>query len=326
MNIRNIFLLIAVFVAGSYLAGCTEEDGPVGPGDDTTTYAKPSNLQVTSISATEIKARWQRGAGDVGVDTLIATPVGGGAEMKVVTAKSASDTSATLSGLSVGTQYDITVAAHGTNGRTAAIRWATATRSGVITLYETADNTAGHNSGLVLGANNETSSTAHSASTIGAEKLDIDLVLATDNSLTLPFLSLQGADVTGSGIPGGRVTRLGNNYFIVAGGLDFDFYAASIASEFTLGVNFFPVLGAVSNPIILLVKTADNHYARVEIVPQSSGFLWKDVVVGSNSYRAIDVIVSYQPTTGVAYAGRPVDIARGFNTPRTGGAKAVIKN
>ena len=318
MNIRNTFFLMAAVVAGLYVTGCTEEDGIVPGGDGD--YGKPSNLQATSISGTQIKARWHRASDDVGVDTLIAVPVGGGTEVKATTTASSTDSMATVSGLTTGVSYNLYVAAQGTAGRTGPIVWMTANRFGPITLYETADNTAGDYSGLDL-------STGTALSTIGGQADQIDIVLATDNGagVPYPYLSLQAADVAGSGIPGTtRLTRFGNNYYIVDGGLNNDFYSASFASEIST-VNYINIDSTMHTPIILLAKTADLNYARIEIMKQANGYLWKDVTRGANTYRAIDVMVSYQPTVGIGIASRPAMTRQGSNSPKVGGARAVTK-
>jgi hypothetical protein len=324
MKIRNAFFLIAALVAGNFLTGCTEEDGVVPGGDGD--YGKPSGLEVTSISATQIKARWTRASDDVGVDTLIAVPVGGGVEMKATTTASSTDNTATVGGLVTGVSYNLYVAAQGTAGRTGPVVWMTAVRFGSeatpLRIWETADNTPGHFSGLIL-------STGVPTSILAANKNDIDVVLAIDNSLPAPGLALQGADVQGSGGLN-RKTRFGNNYYIVAAGLNGDYYTTSFASEIKnssdpSAVNFVPIPPAASDPIIILTRTADNNYARIEVVKQSNGLLWgEDATAAKN--RFIDVVVSYQTTNNVGMAGRPGVVERGFNTPKAGGSTARVKN
>jgi hypothetical protein len=271
---------------------------------------QPTDLRVTSISDSQIGARWMRDPLDKGADTLIARPVGGGQEITI--AVNSPGNAAIIGGLSQGVLYKLQAAS--TDGRSEPIEWATATRSEMLTLYETTDKTAGHFSGLILGP------TAKVASPAGAEKNQIDLVLATDTDLPSPSLSLQGADVVGSGIPGGRASRIGELFFPNQGGLDQDFYFASIAELFSK-INALPIQSEPSPPLIVLIKTADDHFARIAIMPQSDGLLWKYV----GSYRAIDVIVSYQTLVGVGYASRPTNIRRGTNTPKVIGARKGVK-
>lgn len=312
-----MYIILAALVASLYFTGCTEEDGP-------TNGNGPTNVEVTAIDESRISVRWTRESGDASPNTIIATPVGGGAA--ITENIGAGLSTGIIDGLTPNVKYTIQVESS-TNNLSTGVEWATATRSAKIRLWETADNTAGHFSGLVLGNPGEATSSAHSASTIGAEKLDIDLVLASDTSLlNLPYMTLQGADVDGSGIIGGRATRLGNVVNAITAGLDGDFYSTSFSDQFNLGVNFVPFPQNASDPLVILVKTADNpsHYARVEVTKQPSGLVWGEGPAPEN-YRYIDVVVSYQPIAGVAYAGRPVGIARGFNTPKVGGAKIMVK-
>lgn len=317
MKIRNVFILMAALVSGLYFTGCTEEDGvPTGN--------PPTSVQVTSLGGNSFGVRWTRATNDVGTNTIVATPSAGGAATEVT---GITTSQGTITVPSAG-KYMISV--KGNDGSNSiAVEWATANRSGVITLHETANPSAGYPSGLILGTPGEASSTAHEASTEGAEQLAIDLVLATDNAQPLPHLSLQGADVLGSGITNGRATKVGKNgAFQVTLGLNGDYYGTGIDGEFDNIINSQPLPGTVSDPYIILVKTADlsPHYARVQIVPQGNGLLWKDVTVGANTYRAIDVIVSYQPMSLTPYVTRP-GVLRGFNAPRHNAPiRSTVKN
>lgn len=318
MKIRNVFILMAVLVSGVYFTGCTEEDGvPTGN--------PPTAVQVTSLGGNAFGVRWTRASGDVGTNTIVATPSAGGTATEVTGITTSQGT------ITVPTAGKYVITVKGNDGSiSTGVEWATANRSGVITLHETANNNSGYPSGLILGTPGEASSTARAHSTEGVDQLKIDLVLATDNLLPgLPFLALQGADVIGSGIAGGRATKVGNTAFQVTAGLDGDFYGTGIDGDFSANRNSQPLPGTASDPYIILVKTADAaaHYARVQIIPQlGTGLLWKDVVVGGNSYRAIDVIVSYQPMSLTPYVTRP-GVLRGFNAPRNNAPiKATVKN
>jgi hypothetical protein len=315
MKIR-ITLMTLTVALGLGFGGCTEEENPINGGG--TNYGVPTGLKVNSVAADKIGAMWTRAADDIGADTLIAIAPSG-AEVKEVIA--AGTSSGVISGLSANVLYTIKVAS--TGGRTAGIEWATATRSGMLTLYETFDNTAGHFSGLILGP------TPRTASTEGPDSLLIDVVLATDNSVPkVPFLSLQGANVVGSGIPTGRSCYFANNVFSVKGGLNNDYYTTSFASQIT-NKKYYDEFGDApdSSSIIIGVVTEDNHYARIEVVPQTNGKVWKDVPITGGSARAIDVIVSYQPLTGKGYASRPFNtVRREIPKVKGEGATLIIKN
>lgn len=310
-----------IFAGGSYSVTVSSRDNISNPVTITLDAGvpAPTGLEVTSVSSTQIAVRWIRDATEQGVDTVIAKDASTGA---VVVAKPVILTTPAwiLTGLSPNVKYHVSVVSSSGNS-SPAIEWATATRSQMMTLYETAvPNNATHPSGLVLGP------VAHTAAIDGTEQSSIDLVLATDNALPVPpFLSLQGADVVGSGIPSGRKTLVGNSAFIVKAGFDGDFYTDDFVGEFTSEYNSQPIPGTTSDPFIILVKTADNHYARVQVVPQSNGLLWKDVPIGPISYRAIDVIVSYQPIQNAPYASRPGMIRRGTNERKITGSNIVRK-
>ena len=321
MKLRNTFFMLALSVSMAFLiTSCTTE-----PGTPPVTGTAPTGVQANSISATQINVRWTRDATDVTADTIIAADPTTGAVLATTPVLSTAS-AGSLTGLQLNQKYDIWIGSAG--GRSAKVTWATATRSGpgFITLYETADNTNGHFSGLVLGPN------PHGASITGAEKTFIDLVLASRSDLGSPFISLQAASVDSSGIIGGRATKLGNSSFTVGGGIDKDFYSTGFSGEFSSGINSFPYFNEVmvsDTTTIVLVKTADNHYARVEIQkqPSNGNKLFKNIT-GSNGkpYRAIDVVVSYQPIIDAAYAGRPTEVRRGTNErPVLAGRSGVRK-
>ena len=309
MKLRNTFFMLVLSVSMAFLiTSCTTEPGGPPP---TTGVGIPTVLEVNTLSATSITARWVRASNDSTADTLIVSPQAGGAEMKAVALAGIS--SATISTLTINTPYLVSVASGG--GRTATIIWGTATRSGTLTIFETGD--PGNPSGLILGP------IARVVSTKGADSSKIDLVLASRADVPNPFISLQTASGAKSGIFFGRKTLV-DDYFEVAGGLDKDFYKSGFSTPASDGFSGF---GAVTsgNPVVMVVKTTDGNYARIEILPQAlnGNKLWK--IVGAGPYRAIEVIVSYQPTANAPYAGRPEAVRRGTNEPvrfsRPGGVK-----
>jgi hypothetical protein len=194
-----------------------------------------------------------------------------------------------------------------------AITWAPASRTtgpnpdGTFRIYETADAATGHPSGLILGPITSTLSVGDvSAATT------IDLVLATDTSRLPPSLVLVSADDSRSLIKGTpRVADFGQVDF-VTGGLAMDYLNASlinIPSGASSAGSFIIPTGTSGRSAVVPIRTADNQYARVEIIPQASNSnaLWGNTgVVGTPSNRYyIDVNVTYQTGQHLPYAGRP---------------------
>jgi hypothetical protein len=283
----------------------------------------PKDLEVNSLSSSQITATWTRDGSDATTDTLIATNAGGTIVASAIALSPSNK--ATLTGLSPGVLYKITVGSRG--GRSSSVEWATATRSAKITLYETADPTSGHPSGLIFG---DPSGVARAASVSGADSLLIDLVLATDNTSPYPYLSLQSANVVGSQIWNGRATVFGDTTYVITesggNGLNAQYFSSGFNNEFNAGHNYFDKFDELNqtkgSSIVLFMKTGliPPHYARVEIIPQANGLLWKNV----GSYRAIDVVVSYQPMSDKAYAGRPGAI-RGHDAPKVDGYYKIVQ-
>ncbi|MEP7234669.1 MAG: hypothetical protein ABI778_05170 [Ignavibacteriota bacterium] len=304
-----------LLAAGAFFSGCTPTDSP-STGDGTTKVASASGtdtyLDITGLSANTqyefkvvgssstttitgfssytnntIRVFWSRGAGDVTPDTVVY--------------KAASTADA---GFYLWATADMTV---------------TPNPSGIFRIYETADLAAGHGSGLILGP------TTKVVSISGADKPNVDLLLLTDNSVAAPFLTLISADASGLITPG-HTTLLGDNPYNVAGGLAMQHSLTDISSKFLTSANYEVIRSNIfdNSSIVLYVKTSDNHYARLEIVPQtvkttfngnSGNFLWGDTG-GTPSTRFIDVKVTYQPTTNWGYVGRPEAHRTGTNTPR----------
>jgi hypothetical protein len=208
------------------------------------------------------------------------------------------------------------------------IVWAPADFTSAVRLWETSDPNASHPSGLILGA------TSTSTSVSGSSKQDIDLVLATDASVTavFPFLKLEAADQTS--ISNARATDLSQVAYQVKGGLAMNHFNSDLSGIIPTGSNsvgffsFSDWATIVDTSIIIPVLTADNHFARVEIIPQSTSpfKVWGDTDPGqSDSKRFIDVNVTYQTHPGWAFAGRPGEVRRGTNTHRLRGGLPVIQ-
>ena len=306
MKLRLLSLsLCAMLIAGAFMTGCTNSTTPgtttVGYFDtwrdvttgltDNTQYSfnitggSSSNTKILGVSA------WTSGT----VRVFWTRAVGDSSQINVVTNSTASD----------------------------AIKYAAAdgNYSSSYRLWETSAPASVGPSGLILG------STPATASVTGSQSSKIDVVLATINSLPSPSISLQSADVQGSLVPSpARSTVFADAPYQVKGGLPMNALTGDISGSFTQGANSFDFPSYLnindSSSAIISLKTADGNYARIEIVPQATKtfngttghFLWADDAVSGKRY--IDVKVTYQPTKGWGYVGRPGAVNHGFNTPR----------
>jgi hypothetical protein len=311
MKLRlSVFQLSAMLLlTGAFFSGCTQTNSPTTSGQ---TYSDTFR-DVDNLSPNQ----------------LYAFSVSGGSSGTVITAVSAYKTGTVrvFWTRASGDSSNVSVNAQTVSSPTpisGSIIWAPIYLTSMVRVYETADSSSSQPSGLVLGQ------TSHAASISGSEKDNIDLVLATDNSLKqIPFLSLIAADVQGSGINGGKATDIGNNAYQTKAGLVGNKFTTDIAglvpTQSGNRINSFDIPGNISDSssIILLMRTSDGHYARVEIIPQpavgGNNYLWGDTNPGGKpSYRFIDVNVTYQTIFDGGYVGRPIETKRGTNTPKTG--------
>lgn len=308
------------------ISSCTTEDNGTNPntgtGDGTTT---PSGLQFSARSSTSIAVQWTRNTKDVGTDIVTVTNATTGT--LITTQNVASPASSViLTGLNPDITYNIKVATSNDDAVTS--KWATAYRlpgdngssTSSIRIYETADNTNGHFSGLVLNTANP-----HAASTVGGEANSIDFVLASTKNVMQncppPCLSLASPSVTRyTGINLGRFTTFGNTASLIPGGLDNDFYSAPISINTLDSITTYDIYDSTrSGSVVIPFLTADNHYGRLEIMqqPQNQGnkLYGTDPATG---FYYIDVRVSYQSELGQGYVGRPNQVRMAGNvTPRS---------
>lgn len=306
MNIRISLLTLALALGLSFgLSSCTEEN-PVTPG-----IGVPYDVQVNTLDANNITAKWTRSSDDVGSDTLVVTEIATGTQFTAIAF--AGTSSATINGLSTGKLYNVQVGSEG--GRSTAIEWATAVHTANVTLYETTGSGAGQPSGIALSYNG---GTATSLSINSFDSLKIDLVLATDPTADVAGLSLQGANVIGSQIPTGKSAQFGDTVFIVDGGLNADYYSTGFSSRITTK-KYFDQFARTGGSAIVLVKTMEGNYARLEVKKQPDGKLYRMV----GSVKAVDLVVSYQPIIGKAYAARPIKRS-GVSVPKLAGEGSVV--
>jgi hypothetical protein len=305
MKLRYSLMTLAVAMGLTFgLSSCTEED-PITPG-----VGVPTDVMVNTLNENQITATWTRSSDDVDADTLILIAPDGTEHNATAMGTT---TTATVTGLSLGTVYTVKVASVG--GRTAGFEWATAIRTTGLTIYETSGSGVGQPSGIALSYNGAKS---QALSINSVDSLKIDLVLATDPTADAAFLSLQGANVIGSQIPTGKSAQLGDTVFMVNGGLDADFYSSGFSSRITTK-KYFDQFNRTGGSAVVLVKTMEGNYARVEVKEQANGKLFRMV----GSVKAVDLIVSYQPLGGKAYASRPIT-RRGYSVPKLAGEGSVV--
>ncbi len=305
MNIRISLLTLALAMGLTFgLSSCTEEN-PITPG-----VGIPSGVLVNTLNENQITAMWTRSSDDIEADTLIVIEADGTEHSATAMGTT---TSATVTGLSTGMVYTVKVASVG--GRTTGFEWATAIRTQGLTIYETTGSGSGQPSGIALSYNG---AKAQALSINSADSLKIDLVLATDPTADGAFLSLQGANVVGSQIPTGKAAQLGDTVFIVEGGLDADYYGSGFSNRIT-SKKYFDQFNRTGGSAIVLVKTQGGNYARVEVKKQADGKLFRMV----SGVKAVDLLVSYQPLVGKAYAARPI-ARRGYSVPKLAGEGSVV--
>jgi len=320
MKLRiSFFLACAVLIsAASLFTSCTPTDTP-----PTTTTANTDTWRDVSGLTDGTTYKFNITGGSSASTKIVGVSSYTSGTVRVFWTRGAGDSSA------------ITVVSNSTASD--AITWAAASGdiSKTYRLYETSAPSSVGPSGLILGPTTKTASvTASDASTT------IDIVLATISG-NAPAISLQSADVQGSQVtPPARKTAFSDNPYNIPGGLQMDHYSSSQTTLFTSNANFADIDPRIhdSSSMILVLRTADGNYARVEVVPQaaltsfdingvptSGHYLWGDTDPAhpSTSKRFVDVKVTYQPTKLIGYASRLIESKTGYNTPRHSQGKMI---
>ncbi len=295
MKLRTTVLAFAALLIGAstFMVGCTTED-TVGGGTDTRTKLPSSStavkMTVTGLTSNQLYT-FSVSSGNY-TTKIKGVAANDAASINVFWTRDPLDTG-------VDTVFYEAVSAASTAANT--ITWATAAKTASLNLYESADLTPGHNSGLILG----TTSTTGSIS--GTSGLGVDLILATDNTIPLPQLELRSPDAQ---LTNARTTYFSNGAYMVGGGATNNYFTTNITSQINIvsPVNLYdiPAAGAVgSDSSAIILVSAQGHFARIEIVRDpATGKLWRDTG-GASSKRYIVVNVFYQPTTGWGYVSRP---------------------
>ena len=288
---RTLFSSLALATLGGLLfSSCTNSTSPNNP-----VVGAPSNVMASSTSATSISIEWTRGSSDTGPDTIIVSS----ANATTTTPTGATDSKATLTGLSEGTPYTITVAS--TGGRSS-ITWMTAQRYTGIKIYETSDPSPLDPSALVL-ASNATDAIAESAAT------NADFVLKTESSVSSGISLEAGAVIDGSW----NDNKVNGRGDYIVGGLSNDYRSTDYTQDMdTASVNAYDVpndaVYATKGSRVLIVKQQDpalgTHLALIEIVPDAAtGKLYS---TNASGYKYITVNISYQSVVNQPYAARPI--------------------
>ncbi len=255
--------------------------------------ALPTGLMVHSNDKASIAAEWTRGAGDVGVDTIVAMSGG-----TVVSTKPSSSSMDVVSGLSEGESYDISIHT-GTTGTDPTITWMTAERTMGLKIYESGDPNASDRSGLLLDENGS----AQTESISGASSADF--VLATV-SAAAAGISFESGGVYRSGWD---VTDIDPNPNYIVGGLDSAWRTADYSTELNIATTTTPLVNSYDIPAtmltgsrVLICQTASGNLALIEIVPDPlTGLLYS---IDANSHKYVTVNVSYQSQADSPYAAR----------------------
>jgi hypothetical protein len=304
------YSVLALMFATLGLASCTEESSP----------DSPNNLAATSLSSTSIKVRWDKSTSS---DDVIVTPTSGGTAVTLTSANGA----ATITGLTLGQTYTIQI--KNDNGSSSILTWAPARRwpseanpSQTVRVYSTGAAAPNKPSGLIFNGTE-----IRAVSIRSADSDNIDLVVAFNAAIDTP-ISFVSPGVFGSGIETGKQTLFGDENYVVAGGLDNDFYTGSITGLFSDGNNAVDIVrrllgsSAIGLPLIVLARTQESgnvHYARIELVPQPDG----QAFGVEDTYEFVDLKISYQTIPNAGYVGRPQ--AHGSWVKKTAPAP-IIKN
>ena len=256
--------------------------------------APPTGLMVLSMNSTSIAAKWTRGAGDNGTDTIVAMS----GNTVAGTALVSSGSTGVVTGLVDGKPYVISVR-NVTGGLTDTITWAPADRTPTsLQIFEKSDPSSSDPSALVLGTGVNAASVTALTGALGADFV-LDEYAGAPAGITLETGQLYNVGWNNNGIDG--------DAYYIPGGLDSNYRSTSyLAEEANAHANEYDIPSdgsyGTTGSRILIVNTGDSHLALIEIVPDAStGQLYSTNAAG---YKYLTLNVSYQSTANQPYAAR----------------------
>lgn len=294
MKLFNIKSFLAVLFLSMFLmTACDETTDPI----DTDVPEPAKNLMATSLDATSIKVKWTASTSET--NTLWAgyyiTVTGDDGSSLTPVTVTADKNPYTITGLTEGTVYTITVKAKFTNGElstAAEVKWSPASRftqtafSEPIMIYEYASD---YGSGLQL--YNPDESGPQVRKTTSKDLWDLGLDTRSGNLL---FGSATQISM-GTGTP--AATEISDP--LVASSLD-EVYGSAALSNLTFSEKTID-LSAQTGSFVIVVRSKGNNatynYAKILVEKGTSGFLQ-----GTSPDRYLRVYISYQKKAGVPYA------------------------
>ena len=261
----------------------------------------PSGLRALSLDSATISIYWSRAQGDASPDTIIVTPSAG--PPVIIPAPNLGP--ASIPNLSEGIVYSISM--HSTAGSSIPLQWMTAERTMGIKIYETNDTVPGRPRALILGAHN-----THADSLSGLK--NADFVLESIKDTTVPSgISLVSGKVYHSSWNATLIDSSATDHHdYVVEGLDADYTSTNYeADQANSSANSYDIPNdnnySSNGSRVLIVTTADNHLALVEVMPDNvTGMLYSITTADTsgNTYKYVTLNVSYQSAANEPYAAR----------------------
>jgi hypothetical protein len=284
-----------------FIVSCSSTSNPTATGGQT--YAPPTALRALSGDDTLYIAWHASTAKDSSAFagySIVATDLSGNSV--TITDPNKNDTSVTMSSLTNGTVYTITIRSLATDGTqgpaSTSLQWAPAKRYYDIQLYSLAASSSCP-SGLQLSATNGVGPISVTGN------LDVVDLVYDDRGSSFDLVS----PTLKSGTPGTRITSIAG-YKGVASGLS-DLALADSSVDTTGWIPEVKELGPGGNGqstngegVTYYVKTQDGNFARIYVHPTAGGFLYSTDNTGGacNGYTYITLDISFQTKAGMLYS------------------------
>ena len=249
------------------------------------------SIEAQSWDGQGIGVQWSRPTIDTGTDTIFVHPANGSSPFTQL-ALYPNNTAFFL----IGGDGADTITVHNAVVSSKPIVWAPAIYNDYgLELYENGDSDNGENSGLDL-AGGEIFQTNY----YSGEQIYTDLIVATDPTNTASGISIISPSVASlSGFSGGRVTAFYHPIQYVDNGTNLrELFYGNDLSTYVKGVTpiyKIPLPDSSQYSTAFIAVTQDGHYAQVSVGP---------VMHDDLNYRSVFLAYSYQPITGLPYAGR----------------------